>query len=84
WYPLLPRVESARLPERLATLNHNALRIELRIDEPRGDFGMYGSGMYVVNPPWRLREQMQSLLPVLIELLGKADKASFILEAIEN
>ncbi|HEY3697723.1 MAG TPA: 23S rRNA (adenine(2030)-N(6))-methyltransferase RlmJ, partial [Spongiibacteraceae bacterium] len=47
WYPLLPRVESARLPERLATLNHNALRIELRIDEPRGDFGMYGSGMYV-------------------------------------
>lgn len=84
WYPLLPRGESARLPEQLATLDHNALRIELRIDEPHGDFGMYGSGMYVLNPPWLLRKQMQSVLPVLVELLGKANKASFVLEAIGN
>lgn len=81
WYPLLPRTESKKLPEQLQMLNVNSLRIELQIDESRGEFGMYGSGMYVINPPWILHEQMQELLPVLVELLGQSAGAKFELEA---
>ena len=81
WYPLLPRAESKKLPEQLQALEVNALRIELQIDEERGEFGMYGSGMYVINPPWLLHDQMHELLPVLVELLGQSPDAKFLLEA---
>jgi 23S rRNA (adenine2030-N6)-methyltransferase len=84
WYPLLPHAESKRLPLQLQMLKANALRIELQVEEPRGEFGMYGSGLYVLNPPWILREQMQVLLPTLTQLLGHSNGASFILEAIEH
>lgn len=81
WYPLLSRTEAQRLPQQLATLPAPALRIELRVNEPQGEFGMYGSGMFIINPPWTLRDQMQSLLPQLQMLLGKPGHADFLLES---
>lgn len=80
WYPLLPRMESKKLPEQLQALNVNSLRIELHVDEERGEFGMYGSGMYVINPPWVLHGQMQELLPVLQRLMGRFGAADHVLE----
>jgi 23S rRNA (adenine2030-N6)-methyltransferase len=84
WYPLLPRAEAQRLPQQLATLNVPALRIELQVNESQGEFGMYGSGMFVINPPWLLREQMQILLPLLQQWLGEPGHSSFVLEAINH
>lgn len=81
WYPLLDRAESRRLPGQLAALPAPALRIELQVRQPQGEFGMFGSGMWVVNPPWRLQAQMQELLPLLQRLLGVDGEASFVLEA---
>jgi 23S rRNA (adenine2030-N6)-methyltransferase len=34
------------------------------------DFGMHGSGMLILNPPWRLGEQLRALLPRLVEVLA--------------
>lgn len=81
WYPLLPRAEAARLPQQLATLPAPALRIELRVTEQQGEFGMYGSGMFVINPPWLLQNQMKIVLPLLQSLLGEAGRSGFVLEA---
>lgn len=84
WYPLLPRAESARLPQQLAALPVPSLRMELRVSEPQGEFGMYGSGMFVVNPPWLLHDQMKIVLPLLQEILGEPNRSSFLLEAAGN
>ena len=84
WYPLLPRAESARLPQQLMALPTPWLRIELRVAEPRGEFGMYGSGMFVVNPPWLLHDQMKILLPILQEVLGEPDHCGFLLESAHD
>lgn len=80
WYPLLSRAEARRLPAQLMALPAPALRVELRIEEPRGEFGMFGSGLYVVNPPWLLRGQLEQWLPQLQQLLGRAGEATFLLE----
>jgi 23S rRNA (adenine2030-N6)-methyltransferase len=80
WYPLLARPEAQRLPARLAELRQPALRAELRIENPSGEFGMFGSGLFILNPPWILQEQLAELLPRLQELLGRAGEASFLLE----
>jgi 23S rRNA (adenine2030-N6)-methyltransferase len=81
WYPLLPRADAQRLPGQLAALPVSALRIELRVREPEGEFGMYGSGVFVINPPWLLRDQMRILLPLLQGLLGEPGHSDFLLEA---
>ena len=79
WYPLLPRRKHNNCPSDCAA-DRNALRIELQIKEPEGEFGMYGSGMYVINPPWILPEKMNESLPMLVELLGQSSEAKFVLE----
>jgi 23S rRNA (adenine2030-N6)-methyltransferase len=80
WYPLLARAEAQRLPARLAELRQPALRAELRIENPSGEFGMFGSGLFILNPPWVLQEQLAELLPRLQQLLGRPGEASFLLE----
>src|SRR5690606_21856742 len=81
WYPLLPRPEAARLPQQLAALGSVSLRIELQVSEPQPQFGMHGSGMFVVNPPWRLHEQMNTLLPLLQDILGAPAHSRYLLES---
>ena len=83
WYPLLSRPESQRLPKNLAELAVPSLRVELKVENPKGEFGMFGSGLFVVNPPWILRDQLNILLPTLQRLLGKTGEAEFILEVKE-
>lgn len=70
WYPLLSRPEAQRLPEQLLALGLPSLRAELTVEEPSGEFGMYGSGVFVVNPPWTLAAQLEQLLPLLRDTLG--------------
>jgi 23S rRNA (adenine2030-N6)-methyltransferase len=43
--------------------------------------GMYGSGVFVVNPPWPLHAQLQQCLPVLVSTLGDDNEAGFELDA---
>lgn len=34
---------------------------------------LYGSGMFVINPPWKLEENLQRVLPFVADALGCAD-----------
>jgi 23S rRNA (adenine2030-N6)-methyltransferase len=68
------------LAKSLQTLDASWLRVELMIDKPRGEFGMCGSGMFLINPPWTLHEQLKLLMPQLQTLLANAEAADFVLE----
>lgn len=80
WYPLLSREDAPRLANSLQTLDASWLKVELMIDKPRGGFGMFGSGMFVINPPWTLHEQLKLLMPQLQTLLANEEAADFVLE----
>ena len=82
WYPCLSREESRKLPEQLQKLSpDNFLQAELYVKQPAKDgFGMHGSGMFVINPPYLLAEQLRDSLPVLTELLAQDTGARFALE----
>lgn len=82
WYPLLARPEARRLPERLATLGAGSwldVRLVVRRPEPSG-IGMFGSGLYVINPPWILPAALESVMPWLVSRLGLDEGAAFDLE----
>ncbi|NKI18070.1 23S rRNA (adenine(2030)-N(6))-methyltransferase RlmJ [Spongiibacter sp. KMU-166] len=80
WYPLLPQGESLKLQEKLTRLSpENYLHASLEVSAASGERGMYGSAMFVINPPWLLRGQLEEALPVLAELLGIDGQGSFSL-----
>ena len=72
WLPALSRPEPGRLADRLAALGlPDWLMAGLWVAEPGADgFGMLGSQVFVANPPWTLRERLQSELPWLATCLG--------------
>ncbi|MEO7335562.1 MAG: 23S rRNA (adenine(2030)-N(6))-methyltransferase RlmJ [Caldimonas sp.] len=43
-------------------------------------FGLAGSGVFVINPPYTLHAQLARLLPYLTEVLGQYDGAQYLLE----
>lgn len=82
WYPQLTKPESRQLPEKLKSLPaRNWLHATLSVGKPAKDgFGMYGSGMFVINPPWTLADTLQETLPWLVEVLGQ-EGAKYTLES---
>ena len=83
WHPLLARAEARRLPEALKRLPAKSwLHATLTVCSPRADgFGMHGSGMFVINPPWTLREALAPVLPYLAHALAQDAGAGFSLDA---
>ena len=49
-----------------------------------GERGMAGSGMFVINPPWTLRAELESCLPLLAELLGEQGQGQFTLSGVQR
>lgn len=82
WYPQLQRPEPEHMIQQLHKLSiKNWLHVSLSIEAPAVDgFGMFGSGMFVINPPWTLAQILEESLPPLLKLLGKDDQARFNLD----
>uniref|UniRef100_Q47CG5 Ribosomal RNA large subunit methyltransferase J n=1 Tax=Dechloromonas aromatica (strain RCB) TaxID=159087 RepID=Q47CG5_DECAR len=83
WYPMLSKLESRQLPDKLKRLGaSNWLHATLEIKAPAKDgFGMNGSGMFIINPPWTLEKKLHETLPKLTELLSQGDGAKYTLES---
>jgi 23S rRNA (adenine2030-N6)-methyltransferase len=82
WYPLLSKLEAHELPSRLKRLSAARwLHVSLRVRTPAADgFGMHGSGLFVINPPWTLQATLQESLPWLRQVLAVDAGAAFTLE----
>jgi 23S rRNA (adenine2030-N6)-methyltransferase len=82
WYPLLSKLEAHELPARLRRLPAARwLHVSLRVRTPAADgFGMHGSGLFVINPPWTLQAMLEESLPWLRQVLAVDAGAAFTLE----
>ena len=81
WYPLLQRPEPLAMVEALKKLQPNSwLDVTLMIEAPNADgFGMFGSGMFIINPPWTLPAILTETMPVLCDTLAIGNDANFTL-----
>jgi 23S rRNA (adenine2030-N6)-methyltransferase len=82
WYPQVARTESQRFPEQLKKLQSgNWLHVSLTVSEPpAGGLGLFGSGMFILNPPYTLTNMLKVAMPWLVETLGNDKSAQFRLE----
>lgn len=79
WLPLLQRPESRELPEKLQRLPVNDwLYVAMQVRRPSADgFGMHGSALYIINPPYTLHDELATLMPWLTEILALDDGADY-------
>jgi|ERR1043165_470375 23S rRNA (adenine2030-N6)-methyltransferase len=72
WYPIKDTSETERFARRLAWLGiARMLRAEITLGG-KGKERLRGSGLFLVNPPWKLENELAVLLPVLAGVLADA------------
>ncbi len=75
WYPRLPRDPARIMLQELCALpGIEKLHVRLDVQEALGDYGMYGSGMLILQPPWKLAETLQATLTEVAPRLGPATR----------
>jgi 23S rRNA (adenine2030-N6)-methyltransferase len=52
------------------------------VDDPKDPTRLNGCGLFVINPPWTLREEAETLLPALAERLSRAGYGAFRCETL--
>jgi ubiquitin-protein ligase len=60
----------------------NWLHVSQTVQTPSMDgFGMHGSGLFIVNPPWTLPATLLQVMPILCQMLAFDEGASFDLQS---
>lgn len=80
WYPQLSRLEAQEQPKHLI---HTAekfdldwLNSQITVKAPNADgFGMYGSGMFIINPPYLLPHLLKEAESALLSALARDSAA---------
>lgn len=84
WYPVIERDSiEAFLQSFVATGWRNQLRIELLVKPDSPGFGMTGSGMWLINPPYTLAAEMQAALSEIQHSFGEHCQIKIIQEVPE-
>lgn len=83
WYPLKDRDGAETMLDALLEAGiGRLLRLEIEVDRPEAAGGLGATGMLVINPPWRLAEEAQILLPALAERLAQGPRPRYRCEPI--
>lgn len=78
WYPVVDRQKIDDLEKKFVQSGiKNIQRFELGLRADSDEKGMTSSGMFVINPPWKLFDKMAALLPRLAQTLGDVNAPVF-------
>lgn len=79
WYPLIEHPAARELSGALGALGA-ASWLDVQLQVRRAGPGMYGSGLFVINPPYTLPDALEPTLAALVRVLGQDDAAAHRLE----
>ena len=83
WYPVVSRTQTQKMIDSIIKLGIRRIsQFELAIKPDNNQKGMTASGMLVINPPWKLHAQMQTILPCLKNTLDVEKTGSFIAQEL--
>ena len=89
WYPVVKRELVTEMKHHFTQKNtnnnvKNLLQIEFCLSADSDEYGMTGTGLFIVNPPWQLSQQMSHVLPYLKEKLGNHNASFSVCQLIEE
>ncbi len=78
WYPIKDPAETEEFADILRRAEvPKILRLELFVDRTDEPNRLNGCGLVVINPPWKLAQEAEVLLPALAERLARGTHAGF-------
>jgi len=76
WYPVVERARINEIDQQWVSSGiKNIQRFELSVTADSELYGMTGSGMWIINPPWSLKDKMEQILPQLKRVLAQDESA---------
>lgn len=86
WYPHLSRIDSQEVPKKLKQIEVAGkpiswLHVMLQVKSPEEGTGLYASGMFIINPPWKLKASLEESMEFIRDALAQDDSAHFVLES---
>lgn len=74
WYPVVKRhfIEQMEKDFRNSDVK-NLLQVEFCLENDTEEYGMTGTGLFIVNPPWQLTSQLEEVLPYMKDKLGNGN-----------
>ena len=83
WYPVVERDRINTLEKKLRNSDIKNIQLyELGREPDSTEHGMTAAGMIIINPPWTLKQKLQTLLPKLAGTIGINGKGNFRCETI--
>lgn len=71
WYPVVKRELVEQMQNAFTQSNvRNVLQVEYCQKADTQEYGMTGTGLFIVNPPWQLTQQLKEILPYMKQYLG--------------
>ena len=71
WYPVVKRELVEQMNETFTKSSvKNVLQVEFCLENDTAEYGMTGTGLFIVNPPWQLSQQLEEILPYMKTKLG--------------
>jgi len=82
WYPVVKRELVTAMQEDFTKSEvKNLLQVEFCLSPDTQEYGMTGTGLFIVNPPWQLTAQLKEILPYMKAKLGD-DNTSYTLNQL--
>jgi 23S rRNA (adenine2030-N6)-methyltransferase len=84
WYPLKNRHDTDAAIRRIVRAAAKpALKLEFEIEKPQTEGPLHATGMLLINPPWKLKEECELILPALHQSLAGANRGAVRIEATD-
>ena len=83
WYPVVKRelVEEMQQAFKASAIK-NVLQVEFCMAADTDEYGMTGTGLFIVNPPWQLTTQLEEILPYMKTKLGSNETSYTLTQLI--
>lgn len=72
WYPVKDPRAGIRLARRIGEQTSDLVRLEISIAPPSPTGPLTAAGLLVVNPPWKLADELRALMPAVTGALGES------------
>ena len=85
WYPVVKRELVEKMQTQFTQSEiKNLLQVEYCQLNDTDEYGMTGTGLFIVNPPWHLNSQLNEILPFIKAKLGNSQSHFSVTQLIEE
>ncbi|MBA6326612.1 23S rRNA (adenine(2030)-N(6))-methyltransferase RlmJ [Colwellia sp. MB02u-6] len=85
WYPVVKRELVEQMQNAFTKSEvRNLMQVEYCQHADTEEYGMTGTGLFIVNPPWQLASQLDEVLPYLKTKLGNAESQYSVKQLISE